>query len=165
MRMPKAIWVLGMALMTACISRAALQFDVMPGYESKIREAAWFPVTCEIFNDGLSFNAIIEVSGGQFGGEQTRQVPVELPTNTRKRIIIPMFASGSSRFGGQETWTGKLLDSNGKPIRGIDPRVSQTRVLPLESTLMGALPRNFGGSPIFPEMKNNRPELKPDVAR
>src|SRR5688572_24357755 len=165
MRMPKAIWVLVMALLTVCAPRAALQFDVLPGYESKIREAAWFPITCEIFNDGLSFNAVIEVSGGQFGGEQTRQVPVELPTNTRKRIVIPMFASGSSRVGGSETWTGKLLDSNGKPISKIDPRVSQTRVLPLESTLMGALPRNFGGSPVFPEMRNNRTDLKPEVAR
>jgi hypothetical protein len=146
-------------------ARAAIQFDVLPGYESTIHEAAWFPITCEINNDGPSFNAIIEVSGGQFGGEQVRQVPVELPTNTRKRIVIPMFASSASRFGGQETWTGKLLDSGGRPIRGLDPRVATTKVIALESTIMGALPRTFGGSPVFPEMKNNRADLKPGVAR
>src|SRR5262249_15161417 len=137
-----------------------------PGYESAIHEAAWFPITCEIYNDGPSFNAIIEVSGGQFGGEQVRQVPVELPTNTRKRIVIPMFAASASRYGGAgETWTGKLLDSGGKPIRGIDPRVASTKVIALESTIMGAIPRSFGGSPVFPEMKNNRTDLKPEVAR
>src|SRR6185369_8580957 len=123
-------------------------------YESTIHEAAWFPITCEVYNDGPSFNAIIEVSGGQFGGEQARQVPVELPTNTRKRIIIPMFASNANRFQ-SETWTGKLLDSNGRPIRGIDTRTAQTKVIGLESVIMGALPRTFGGSPIFPDMKNS----------
>src|SRR6185369_1345319 len=133
-------------------------------YESTIHEAAWFPITCEVYNDGPSFNAIIEVSGGQFGGEQLRQVPVELPTNTRKRIVIPMFASGASRFGGQENWTGKLLDSGGKLIKGME-RVATTKVIALESVIMGALPRNFGGSPAFPEVKNNRADLKPEVAR
>src|SRR5678816_2268653 len=98
----KAIWLCWIiAFFSIFNTRAALQFDVLPGYESKIHEAAWFPITCEIFNDGPSFNAILEVSGGQFGGEQLRQVAVELPTNTRKRIIIPMFSSSASRFGGQ----------------------------------------------------------------
>src|SRR4051794_6060600 len=74
-------------------ARAAIQFDVFAGYEGTIHEAGWFPITCEVFNDGPSFNAVIEVTAGQFGSEQVRQVPVELPTNTRKRIVIPMFAS------------------------------------------------------------------------
>ena len=99
----KAIWLLCIvALFGTLRARAALQFDVLPGYEGSIHEAAWFPITCEIYNDGPSFNAIIEISGGQFGGDQLRQVPVELPTNTRKRIVIPMFAAGAARYRGQE---------------------------------------------------------------
>jgi hypothetical protein len=163
MRTPRAIWLVCL-LALLFPARAAIQFDLLPGYESSIHEAAWFPITCEVYNDGPSFNAIIEVSGGQFGGEQLRQVPVELPTNTRKRIVIPMFASGRVGTAG-ENWTGKLLDSGGKPIRGIDPRQASTKVIPLESTIMGAIPRTFGGSPVFPDMKNNRSDIKPEVAR
>lgn len=143
-------------------ARAALQFDVHVGYEGNIHEASWFPIVCEIFNDGPSFNAVIEVSGGQFGNEQVREVPVELPTNTRKRIVIPMFASGT-RFGSTE-WHGRLLaTSGGKVIQ--ERRSIPTKLVAWESVLMGALPRNFGGSPIFPEMKQNRADLKPEVAR
>ena len=167
MRTPKAFWLTCvLALLCLASTRGAIQFDVWPGYEQTIHEAAWFPITCEIFNDGPGFNAIIEVAGGQLGGEQLRQVSVELPTNTRKRIVIPMFAANASRYGGQETWTGRLLDAGGKPIRGIDPRVGQTRVVALESVILGALPHNFGGSPVFPDVKNNgRQDLKPEVAR
>ncbi len=166
MKLPRAIWLCCLLwLLGVHRSRAAIQFDVLPGYETAIHEAAWFPITCEIFNDGPSFNAIIELSGGQFGGEQLRQVPVELPTNTRKRIVVPMFAAGGSRYGGTENWTGKLLDTARKPIHGLDPRTTQTRVIPLESVIIGALPRNFGGSPVLPEMKNNRTDLRPEVAR
>ena len=57
-------------------ARAALQFDVHVGYEGNVHEASWFPVVCEIHNDGPSFNAVIELSGGQFGNDQVREVPV-----------------------------------------------------------------------------------------
>ena len=149
------------ALFVAPAAKAALQFDVHVGYEGNIHEASWFPVVCEINNDGPSFNAIIEVSGGQFGNDQVREVPVELPTNTRKRIVIPMFASGG-RFNNTD-WNGRLLSTGGKVIA--ERRNVQTKMVAWESTLMGALPRNFGGSPTFPEPKQNRAELKPEVAR
>jgi hypothetical protein len=166
MRMFKAIWLWCLlALLSSFRTPAALQFDLLPGYEGTIHESAWFPITCEIFNDGPSFNAIIEISGGTFGTEQVRQVPVELPTSTRKRIVIPMFASDVARYGSSQTWNAKLLDANGKAIRGLDTRSSQTKMVTIESIVLGALPRNFGGSPTFPDMKNNRPELKPEVAR
>ncbi|MGZ8920586.1 MAG: hypothetical protein ACXW3L_06360 [Limisphaerales bacterium] len=141
--------------------KAALQFDVHVGYEGNIHEASWFPIVCEIFNDGPSFNAVIEVSGGQYGSEQVREVPVELPTNTRKRIVIPMFASGG-RFSTTE-WVGRLLSTSGKVIQ--ERRNIQTKMVAWESTLLGALPRNFGGSPTFPEPKQSRVEMKPEVAR
>jgi hypothetical protein len=149
------------ALFVALPAKAALQFDVHVGYEGNIHEASWFPVVCEIHNDGASFNAVIEVSGGQFGNDQVREVPVELPTNTRKRIVIPMFASGG-RYNNSD-WNGRLLSTSGKVIA--ERRNIQTKLVAWESTLMGALPRNFGGSPTFPELKQNRADLKPEVAR
>lgn len=150
-------------LLLACFSfsgRAALQFDLHVGYEGKIHEASWFPIVCEVHNDGPSFNAVIEVWSGQFAGkEQVREVPVELPTNTRKRIVIPMFASGG-RFTSAQ-WNGRLTGGG----RKAEDRTVQTSTVAWESTVLGALPRNFGGSPTFPEMKQNRPEMKPEVAR
>lgn len=164
MRRPAALLFLLLMPLFAAVptSRGALQFDVHVGYEGNIHEASWFPIVCEIFNDGASFNAVIEVSGGQFGNDQVREVPVELPTNTRKRIVIPMFASGA-RFGNNE-WHGRLLTaSGGKVIQ--ERRNIPTTFVAWESVLMGALPRNFGGSPVFPEMKQNRADMKPEVAR
>ena len=42
------------------MARAELRFDVFPGYDGTVREAAWFPITCEIFNDGPPIRAIID---------------------------------------------------------------------------------------------------------
>src|SRR6266850_3368568 len=75
-------------------ARAILQFDVFLGYDGTVREASWFPVVCEIKNDGPPFTGVVEVSPGDYGKGQTQQMPVELPTGTVKRLVIPAFASG-----------------------------------------------------------------------
>jgi hypothetical protein len=164
MKRPKAFWALALLILASALARpasAALQFDVLAGYEGTVHEAAWFPITCELFNDGPSFNATIEISAGQFGGDQVRQVPVELPTNTRKRIIIPFFAGSAMRQQGE--WTGRLLDAKGKVVA--ERTGVSARIVPWESVVMGSLARNFGGSPTFPEIQQGRPEVKPEVAR
>src|SRR4051812_24323621 len=144
--MRKAVLGLLLLALSAFSSRAALQFDVFAGYEGYVHEAAWFPITCEVFNDGPSFNTVIEISSGQFASEQVRRVPVELPTNTRKRIVIPIFASAAVRSTIE--WTGKLLPENGG--KAIQERQGiSTTVVSWDTTLMGALPKNFGGSPVF----------------
>src|SRR5580704_10863268 len=68
----------------AFTARAALQFDVFLGYEGVVSEASWFPVVCEVKNDGPSFTGVIEVSPGQFNESQKRRTIVELPTGTLK---------------------------------------------------------------------------------
>src|SRR5688572_16594637 len=76
MRRPVALFFLLLfAIFSSSQTRAALQFDVHVGYEGNVHEASWFPIVCEIFNDGPSFNAVIEVSsGGQFANEQLREI-------------------------------------------------------------------------------------------
>jgi hypothetical protein len=156
---PKAIWA-AILLLFAFPLQAALQFDTFIGYDGNVHEAGWFPVLCEVFNDGPGFNAMIEVTGGQFGNDQTREIKVELPSNTRKRIFVPMFASGG-RFG--STWNARLKDEKGKIlVERLNPPV---RTVAAESSILGALPRSFSGTPVFPEMKQNRQDLKPAVAR
>src|SRR5438445_12386233 len=94
------VW-LGAALLCLGLTasaRAALQFDVFVGYggqpsgfDGVVREAGWFPVACEVFNDGPSFNAAFELSSSQMVAGQTRRIAVELAANTRKRVIVPAF--------------------------------------------------------------------------
>lgn len=168
MRRAKALIVLLLLACLGCLpsavpARAALQFDVFAGYDSNIREASWFPMVVEVFNDGPSFNAVIEVSGGQFGVDQVRRVPIELPTNTRKRVVVPMFASNARQ---NATWNGRLLDTRGKLIDKSAERSSlPTKVVAWESTILGAIPRNFGGSPVLPDVAQTRLHMKPEVAR
>ena len=47
MRTPRAICLLCF-LALFFPARAAVQFDVLPGYESAIHEAAWFPITNDL---------------------------------------------------------------------------------------------------------------------
>jgi hypothetical protein len=141
-------------------AHAAIQFDVFAGYDSIVREAAWFPIACEIHNDGPPFKAHIEITSGGFGSDQIRRIPLELPTNTRKRIVIPMFAS-SVRYGPQ--WDARLIDENGK-VRAERLGI-QAKFASYDSLLLGAMPRTFGGMPSMPNIKPNRAELRPQAAR
>src|SRR5436190_2144867 len=91
------------------IVQGALQFDVFPGYDGIVPEASWFPIVCEVRNDGPTFNAFFEISSGQFNQNQVRRVPLELPTNTRKRVVVPVFSS--SRY---VKWNFRLISENDK---------------------------------------------------
>jgi len=156
-----------LCLGVATPARAAMQFDVFLGYggqpsglDGVVREAGWFPVACEVFNDGPSFNAVFELSSSQKGG-QSRRMIVELPTNTRKRFLLPAFAGA----GTYSVWDARLIDERRKvraKKEGIHPNG-----LAADSILLGAVPRSFGGLPKFPEMKsnNNRSAVQPAVAR
>ncbi|PYK61195.1 MAG: hypothetical protein DME21_09875, partial [Verrucomicrobia bacterium] len=144
--------------------RAALQFDVFVGYGGQptgfdgiVREAGWFPVAVEVQNDGPPFNAVFELSSSQMGVGQTRRIVVELPTNTRKRFVIPAFA-GSAAYS---TWDARLTDERGK-VRA-EKTSLRPRALAWESILLGATPRTFGGLPKLPELKsnNNRSSMQP----
>ena len=46
-------------------ARAAIRFDVFAGYgvEHIVPQATWFPITCEIMNDGAAFVGTIEITG------------------------------------------------------------------------------------------------------
>jgi hypothetical protein len=139
-------------------ANAALQFDVFLGYDNDVREASWFPAACEVYNDGPSFNAVFELRSGSLGSDQVLRVPVELPTNTRKRFVIPVFAPGKS----YDQWEARLLDDRGKvhaSREGLQPKV-----ILWETYLLGAMPRSFAGLPVLPD-RQNRPDLKPQVAR
>jgi len=145
--------------------RAELQFDVFVGYGSgggndgAIREASWFPVACEVFNDGPAFDAVFELSSRQVGPGQARRMRIELPTNTRKRFSLPVFA-GASRYA---SWDARLFDSGGKlRAERLDLRAKD---MGWETPLIGGLARSFAGLPSLPQSRSARPEVQPQVAR
>src|SRR5690349_12412115 len=105
------LFILSLLLVAApFVSRAVLQFDVFLGYDNIVPEASWFPVVCEIKNDGPSFNGVIEITAANINQGQTRRAVVELPTGTLKRITIPVF----STTRGYSSWDVRLLDERGK---------------------------------------------------
>jgi hypothetical protein len=128
-------------------SRGAVQFDVFAGYGDVVPEAGWFPVVAEIKNDGPPFTATFEISPGQFNQSQTRRVQVELPTNTRKRIVVPVFSV--SRNG---VWDFRLLDEK-NTVRQQQLSFTPRRQTPSDTYLIGALARTMAGVPALPEGK------------
>src|SRR5437879_334165 len=74
-----ALMALSILLLFLSLSaRAALQFDVFLGYDGVVPEATWFPVVCEIKNDGPSFKGLIELTGAGYNQGQTHRAEVEL---------------------------------------------------------------------------------------
>ncbi len=142
----------------AWTARSALQFDVFLGYDSLVPEASWFPVVCEIKNDGPPFKGRIEVSEGRFDQGQSRLLEVELPTGTLKRVVIPVFSASRN----VRTWDVRLLDERGK-LRAELLGVPSRKDLPAGTPLMGALTRSVGGVPAFPT--SQRQDVQPLAAR
>lgn len=139
---------------------AKVQFDAFPGYDSVVRSGGWYPVTFEIFNDGPGFDAIIQVTAGQLGGGSVSHA-LELPTNTRKRVVIPCFSS-SQGFLQLDT---RLLDSKGRVVaENTGLRLSQVA---WEGFLLAGAPSSFAGMPTFPDVgnKQNLNELQPRAVR
>ncbi len=154
--------VLWLSFLFAPLAQAKIQFDVFAGYGDAggghVRAGGWYPVAIEVLNDGPTFDAVIEISAGQFGS-QVQRIPVELPTNTRKRIVVPFFCTSA----GILVLDGRLFDRGGK-LR--DERTGlRLDVVQWETTLLGALPGTFAGMPSFPADKQGRPEWQPVAAR
>lgn len=142
-------------------ARAALQFDVFTGLDNYVPEASWFPITCEIHNDGPPFQAVIEVTGGSMNqGGYARLVPVELPTGTRKIITIPVFCANS--YNGE--WNVRLLDSSGR-VRDEKPPFRPRGIARRNSVLLGALSRNGSWVPNFQKVQQTHSEWQPVAAR
>jgi hypothetical protein len=139
--------------------RAAIQFDVYLGLDEYVSEASWFPIVCEVHNDGPAFNGSIEISGGMGQGGYPRLVPVELPTGTRKRITIPVFCVNA--YNGE--WGAALRDSNGK-MREDRPNLRAKRIINRNATLLGSLPRQLGWSPPLKAPSSNQQEAQRPVA-
>jgi len=145
-------------------AQAALQFDVFLGYDGIVPEASWFPVVCEAKNDGAPFKGTIEVTiGSSFNDEQTRLLPVELPTGTLKRFVIPVFSTARS----YSSWTVRLLDDR-RHVRAEQVGLRPNKQIASDVPLLGSLARTVAGTPVIRQVptQNYQPEsLQPVAAR
>ena len=148
-----------LSLFLAAPAGAALQFDVFLGFDGAVREASWFPVVCEIRNDGPAISGFVEVSGGGSKG-QSQVVPVELPTGTLKRITIPAFAY--NRYGAR--WDVRLLNDRRKVIEE-KSALTATRQVAWDTLVMGSLHRTASGAPAFRPILRQQSDTQPVTAR
>jgi hypothetical protein len=136
----------------------AIRLDVFVGYDGIASQGSFFPAVFEVFNDGPTFNALIELAPTQFSQGQVRQVSVELPTGTLKRFVVPIFSSDQYRLA---SWNVRLFDERGK-VR-LETTTRQIRKNNGWSIpLLGAVTRAV---PPLPEVKASNQEFKPVVAR
>jgi hypothetical protein len=147
-------------LVSGLVSRAALQFDPFLGYDGIIPEGCWFPVVLEIKNDGPSFSGIVELNGGDLNKGQTRQIKVELPTGTLKRVVMPMFSTTRN----YSTWDVRLLDDRGR-VRAEQTGMRPRRQLGREIPLICALSRTASGAPAIRPVLSQQTDAQPAVAR
>ncbi len=152
-----------LTLLTLCglplAARADLQFDVFLGYDGMVPEATWFPLVCEIKNDGPPFNGVVEV-GGQLSDGQSLRVPVELPTGTLKRLVIPLFSAAR----GFNSWDVRLFDERGR-MRGEQDQLRPRKMMSGTVPLIGALPRTVNGMPVIRPILQQSQDMQPLVAR
>ncbi len=141
-------------------ARAALQFDVFLGYDGMVPEASWFPIVCEVKNDGPSFKATVEVVPTSYNQGQKHLLEIELPTGTLKRFVIPVFAATR----GYSAWDIRLLDERGN-IPGAQLGLPPRKQLAPDTPLIGALSRTPSGVPVIKEILSQNSELQPVSAR
>ncbi len=152
------------------ICRAAssgdIQFDVFLGHDGTVRPGAWNPAVVEILNSGPDMDAVVEVASDRMGAATTR-VPIALPTNSRKRLTIPVFSTGTG-------FECRLLDPKGRVLR--DKPIGQVRTVDWDAPLVGSFAESSQGGPSLPVTGSSerdtdqprvvrlRPEMFPDSA-
>jgi hypothetical protein len=142
---------------------AVIQFDVFLGYDSIVPDASWFPVVCEIKNDGPAFTGTVEVNGGQFNEGQSRRLEVELPTGTLKRVVVPVFSTAHANAI-YSRWDVRLLDERGR-VRAEQTGMQPRKLMASDVPLIGALARSVGGAPTIRPILPTSKELQPESAR
>jgi hypothetical protein len=139
----------------------SLQFDVFVGYDGVVPEASWFPLVCEVKNDGPEFTATVEVDPGNYSQGQMRRMVVVLPTGTLKRFTIPVF---STARGYGASWDVRLLDERGH-VRAEQPNLRPTKQVAVSTPIIGALSRGAAGAPQIQPIRPQHAEMQPAAVR
>jgi hypothetical protein len=135
------------------------QFDVFPGYDDIVPDASWFPIVCEVKNDGPTFMGEVEVvTDSSYGPGQTRRMRVELPTGTLKRFTIPVFSTARGA-----SWEVRLFDEHGK-LRGEKVGLRPAKEVSSSTPILGAIGRVPGSRPPVQPVTSQPLERQPPSA-
>jgi len=138
---------------------ALTQFDVFPGYDDIVPDASWFPIVCEVKNDGPTFMGDVEVStDNNYGPGQTRHMRVELPTGTLKRFTIPVFSTARGA-----SWEVRLYDERGK-LRAEKVGLRPAKEVSSSTPILGAMARVPGAKPPVQPVPTQPLERQPPSA-
>ncbi len=137
-------------------SQPGLQFDVFLGLDQYARQGAWFPLVCEVKNDGVGFSGFIEATSGS----QKRRMPIELPTGTLKRVTLPLFSTANN-----SQFRIVLRDERGSIRSEHQQQYPRRGFLQSDVPLMAAIPRTAAGMPTFVQGRLSNPDLQASVAR
>ncbi len=145
-------------------SLAAMQFDVFVGYGDSqagvVRAGNWFPMGIEVHHDGPGFTGVIEVTAGSIGNSILRRTVVELPTNTRKRLTIPVYHGG----GNYARWSIRLRNEKGRVLAEHE-EIAPSNNAGWKGMIVGSLGRTYRGSPVLPKVASDWKSMQPVVAR
>lgn len=135
------------------------QFDVFPGYDDIVPDASWFPIVCEVKNDGPTFMGEVEVAtDSSYGPGQTRRMRVELPTGTLKRFTIPVFSTARGA-----SWDVRLFDEHGK-LRAEKVGLRPAKEVSSATPILGAIGRVPGARPSVQPVTSQPLERQPPSA-
>ena len=129
-----------------CELGAQVRFDMFLGYDGAVPQAAWFPVTFEIQNDGPPFVATIDVGESGMQGGIRRSTSFELPTGTLKRVMLPLFSPEAY----MREWDAVVRDASGKTVATARQTMRQ-RVF-WNGRLVGSLAPSAAAAVAFPRM-------------
>ena len=136
---------------------AGLQFDVFPGYGDVMRQHHWCPFTFEMHHEGPGFSGFIRLRDP--GSNFSQSIPMELPTNTRKRVVMPVYYQGGNILN----WVAELVTASGDVLAERTQFSGQQEVMHT-GFIIGSVSRFISGQPDLPKEPARSPYL-PQVGR
>lgn len=150
----------GLLVLSMAFATAAVRLNAQVGYGGVVREATWFPIQCELSNDGPPLSGFIEVAPMGMGRGAVQRVPIELPTGTLKRVAVPVFAA--ARY--QTSWEVRLVDARGRTLEtSLD--ASARQAIGSTTLLTISLSRTAAGAISLRPIKRKQPDVQPQAAR
>lgn len=150
----------GLLALSVAFAAATVRLNVQVGCGGVVREATWFPIQCELSNDGPPLSGFIEVAPMGIGRGAVQRVPIELPTGTLKRVAVPVFAA--VRY--QTSWEVRLVDAHGRTLEAsLD--ASARQAIGATTLLAASLSRTATGAISLRPIKRNQPDAQPQAVR
>lgn len=147
-RNPAQKWFLLVTLLVTCAlwapaaaaqsGSSGVTMTAQAGFDNLYKNAYWAPVQINVANSGPSIEGTLRVivGSGGFGERIVYQSPIDLPTQSNKRINLSISLPRPS------TPTVQLVDGNGRLIQEL--ALNNLRSLTLNSLLYGVVSPNAG---------------------